>query len=53
MMKNTNQTYAFVYEFLEEAMKSSSLYETDEDVDYDYWSSNYNAHVTLSIINSL
>jgi phosphoserine aminotransferase len=36
-------------------MKSSSLYEADEDVDvdYEYWSSNHNAHVTLSISNSL
>jgi hypothetical protein len=36
--KNTDQTYAFVDEFLEEAVKSSSLYEADEDVDYEYWS---------------
>jgi hypothetical protein len=50
---NIDQTYAFVDEFLEEAMKSSSLYETDEDVDYEYWSSNHNAHTTLSISNSL
>jgi hypothetical protein len=41
---NTDQIYAFVDEFLEESMKSSSLYETDEDVDYEYWSSNHNAH---------
>jgi phosphoserine aminotransferase len=34
-------------------MKSSSLYETDENVDYEYWSSNHNAHATLSISNSL
>jgi hypothetical protein len=38
-------------------MKSSSMYETDEDeyedIDYEYWSSNHNAHATLSIINSL
>jgi hypothetical protein len=36
-------------------MKTSSLYEADEDVDVDdeYWSSNHNAHVTLSISNSL
>jgi hypothetical protein len=27
-----DQTYAFFDEFLEEAMKTSSLYETDEDV---------------------
>jgi hypothetical protein len=33
---NTHQTYAFVDEFLEEAMESSSLYETDDDVDYEY-----------------
>jgi flagellum-specific peptidoglycan hydrolase FlgJ len=34
---NIDQTYAFVDGFLEEAMKSSGLYETDEDVDYEYW----------------
>jgi hypothetical protein len=34
-------------------MKSSNIYEADEDVDYEYWSSNHNAHVTLSISNSL
>jgi hypothetical protein len=51
--ENTDQTYAFVDEFLEEAMTNSSLYETDEDVDYEYWSSNHNAHATLSIRNSL
>jgi hypothetical protein len=34
--ENTDQTYAFVDEFLEEAMKSSSLYEADQDVDYEY-----------------
>jgi hypothetical protein len=50
---NTDLTYAFVDEFLEEAMKISSLYETDEDVDYEYWSSNHNSHATLSISNSL
>jgi hypothetical protein len=46
---NTDQTYAFVDEFLEEAIKSSSFYETYEDVEYKYWSSNLNAHATLSI----
>jgi hypothetical protein len=45
--ENTDQTYAFVDEFLEEVMKSSSIYETDEDVDYEYWSSNHNVHATL------
>jgi hypothetical protein len=50
---NTDQSYAFVDEYLEEAMKSSSIYEADEDVDYEYWSSNDNAHTTLSISNSI
>jgi hypothetical protein len=34
-------------------MKSSSMYKTDEDVYYEYRSSNHNAHATLSISNSL
>jgi hypothetical protein len=50
---NTDQTYAFVDEFLEESIKISCMYEKDEDVDYEYWSSNHNAHATLSISNSL
>jgi phosphoserine aminotransferase len=51
--ENTDQTYGFVDEFLEELIKNSSIYETDEDLDYEYWSSNHNAHATLSISNSL
>jgi hypothetical protein len=50
--ENTDQTYDFVDEFLEEAIKSSSLYKADQDVDYEYWSSNNNAHASLSISNS-
>jgi superfamily II RNA helicase len=51
--ENTDQTYAVVDDFVEEAMKSSSLYETYEDVDYEYWSSNHDALATLSISDSL
>jgi chemotaxis protein histidine kinase CheA len=51
--ENTDQTYAFVDEFLEESIKRSSIHEVDEEVDYEYWSSNNNAHTTLSISNSL
>jgi hypothetical protein len=50
---NTDQNYAFNDEFLEESMKSPSIYEADEDVNYEYWSSNHNTHVTLTISNSL
>jgi hypothetical protein len=39
---NTDQTYVFVDVdgFLEEAMTKASIYEIDQDVDYEYWSSN-------------
>jgi hypothetical protein len=50
---NTDQTYSFADEFIEKAMKSSHMYETDEDLDYEYWSSDHNVHETLSISNSL
>jgi hypothetical protein len=50
---NKDQVYGFVDEFLEESIKSSSSYEKDEDVDYEYWSLNHNAHATHSISNSL
>jgi hypothetical protein len=50
---NTDQTYTFVDEFLEGSMKSYSIYEADEGVDDEYWSSNHNAHATLSMSNSL
>jgi hypothetical protein len=33
---NKDQTYAFVDEFIEEAIISSIIHETDEDVDYEY-----------------
>jgi hypothetical protein len=51
--ENTDQTYGFVDEFLEELIKNSSIFETDEDVDYEYWSSNHNAHAIFIISNSL
>jgi hypothetical protein len=44
---NTDQTYAFVDEFLEEAIKSSSIYEADEDVDYEY------CHQTIMLMQHL
>jgi hypothetical protein len=34
---NTDHTYDFVDEFLEEAIKSSSIYDADQDLDYEYW----------------
>jgi hypothetical protein len=53
IMYDIDQTYSFVDEFLEEEIKISSIYEADQDVDYEYWASNHNAHVTLRTSHSL
>jgi hypothetical protein len=50
---NTDKTYGFVDEFLEEAIRSASIHESEEDIEYEYWSSDHNAFTTLSITNSL
>ena len=40
-------------EFLEDAIRRSSIHESEEDVEYEYWSSDHNALTTLNISNSL
>jgi hypothetical protein len=45
-------TYDFVDEFLEDAIKSSNLYE-EQHTDYDLWNSEYNIYTSLSINNTL
>jgi hypothetical protein len=34
-------------------MIRSNMYEKDEDIDYEYWSSNHNSHAILSMSDSL
>jgi hypothetical protein len=46
------QTYGYVDEFLEEAIKSSSLYESDQDSEYEYWTTDCYSHATFSIRNT-
>ena len=50
---DTEQSYDFVDEFLEEALRSSSLFETEHDLEYDHWSSDHNIHASISISNTL
>jgi hypothetical protein len=50
---NIDQTYDIVDELLDEEIKRSRMNELDEDLDYEYWSSNHNAPATLSITNLL
>jgi hypothetical protein len=47
--ENTDHTYTFVDEFVEEAMKVSNIYETDKDIDHEDWSSNHS--ISNHIIN--
>ena len=46
-----NQNYNFIDEFLEEAVKTSSLYESDQEVGYDGWSTEHNIHASIIINN--
>jgi hypothetical protein len=43
-----NQLYIF-----EESIGNSSIHESEDNVDYAYWTLIHNAHVTLTISNSL
>ena len=51
--KDTDQAYGFVDGFLEEDITSSNIDESEEDIEYEYWSSNHHALTTLSTSNPL
>jgi hypothetical protein len=44
---NEDHIYIFVDEFLEESIKNSRTYETNEDVHYEFFDTKHNAHATL------
>jgi hypothetical protein len=47
------QDYGFIDEFLEEAVNTSNIYESKQEIDYDYWTSEHNIHTSISINNTL
>jgi hypothetical protein len=51
--EDTEQSYDFVDESLEEVLRISSLFETEHDLEYDHWSSDHNIHAIISISNAL
>ena len=53
IQEDTEQSFDFVDEFLEEALRCSSLFETENDLEYDHWSSDHNIHASISISNTL
>jgi hypothetical protein len=49
---DTDQDYGFVDEFLEEAIKSSSVYESEQDAEHEYWTTDNYAYATSNISNT-
>jgi hypothetical protein len=52
LQDGTEQDYGFIDEFLEEAVNTSNIYESQQD-DYAYWTSEHNIHTSISINNTL
>jgi hypothetical protein len=50
---NKDQTNDFVDEFFEGEIKISIIYQANEDVDYEYWSSKNNSQAIISISYTL
>ena len=51
--EDSDQAYSFVDEFLEEAVRSSSIYESGQEVDDDLWTTEHNIHASISVNNTL
>jgi hypothetical protein len=49
---DTDQDYGFVDEFLEEAIRSSSIYDSEQDAEHEYWTTDNYAYATSSISNT-
>jgi hypothetical protein len=47
-----DQAYEFVDKFLEEAIRSSSTYDSRQNAEYEYQTTDHYAHATFSISNS-
>jgi Domain of unknown function (DUF1926) len=47
------QSYTFIDKFLEEAVKNSNLYESDQKTGYDFWTLEHNMHASISVNNTL
>jgi hypothetical protein len=53
LQDGSEQDYGFIDEFLEEAVNTSNIYESQQETDYDYWTSDHNVHTSISINNTL
>ena len=53
VQEDSDQTYSFVDEFLEEAARSSSKYKSGQEVEDDFWTAEHNIHTSISVSNTL
>jgi hypothetical protein len=53
LQDGSGQDYGFIDEFLEEAVNTSKIDESQQETDYDYWTSEHNIHTSVSINNTL
>ena len=44
---DTDHTYGFIDDFYEEGVNTSNIYESRQEIDYDYWISEHNAYVSI------
>jgi hypothetical protein len=51
--EETDQDYSLVNEFLEEDMKSPSIYESGQEMEFNFWDSEHNIHTSISTNNNL
>ena len=50
---DSDQTFSFVDEFLEETVRSSSIYESGQEVEDEIWTAEHNIHASISVNNTL
>jgi hypothetical protein len=53
LQDSIEQDYGFIDEFLDEAVNNSNIYESQQEKDYDYWTSEHNIYTSISINNTL
>jgi hypothetical protein len=52
LQAHKDHTYVLIDECLEEAINNSNLYESTHENDYNYWTSEHDAHASININNT-
>jgi hypothetical protein len=49
---DTDHTYGCIHQYLEEVINTSNAYASTQETDYEYWISEHNAHVSITMNNT-